>query len=203
MCGLRKFGELIVNEEWDSVSHSQLVNEQVTSFEELVLEKLNTFCPMKEMKISSHDKSFINAEFKKLHRLRSREYNRRGKTQKYKELAKLFRIKYKTEAKKFLDKNVTELKTGNPGKAYKVLKRLGAQPGDCDILNSFTLPSHLDENLSAEESAERIADHFSAISKEFTPLDVELLPPHVQTKLLEDESTPDISDYETKIWGPQ
>ena len=109
----------------------------------------------------------------------------------------MFKIKYKIEAKKFLDKNVTELKTGNPGKAYNVLKRLGAQPGDCDILNSFTLPSHLDENLTAQESAERIADHFSAISKEFTPLDVELLPPHVQTKLLEEGSPPDISEYET------
>ena len=195
--GLRKLGEWIVNEDWESVSHNQSVNEQVTSFEELVLDKLNTFCPMKEMKISSHDKLFINAELKKLHRLRSREYNRRGKTKKYKELANLFKIKYKIEAKKFLDKNVTELKTGNPGKAYNVLKRLGAQPGDCDILNSFTLPSHLDENLTAQESAERIADHFSAISKEFTPLDVELLPPHVQTKLLEEGSPPDISEYET------
>ena len=69
------------------------------------------------MKISSHDKSFINAELKKLHRLRSREYNKRGKTKKYKELAKMFNSRYKLEAKNFLDKNVTELKLTNPGKA--------------------------------------------------------------------------------------
>jgi hypothetical protein len=57
----------------------------------------------------------------------------------------------------------------DPGKAYKNLKKLGAQPGDCLEENSFILQSHLDANLSAEESIERIAQHFARISQEFPP----------------------------------
>ena len=51
------------------------------------------------MKLSSQDKPFIAAELKAIHRRRSRaEYTRRGKTNKYKELAKEFEVKFKAEA---------------------------------------------------------------------------------------------------------
>ena len=82
-----------------------------------------------------------------------------------------------------------ELMEARPGQAYSILKRMGAQPGDCIDSNTFTLPGHEDENLTEEQSAERIADFFAQISQEFPPLDVKLLPPHVQHKL-ESESTP-------------
>ena len=65
-------------------------DEQSVIFEQLVGEKLNLYCPEKEMKLGSQDKPFINAELKKLARLKSREYNKRGKTSKYKSLEKLF-----------------------------------------------------------------------------------------------------------------
>ena len=48
---------------------------------------------------------------------------------------------------------------------------MGAQPGDCVDSNTFTLPNHVNENLSEEQSAERIADYFATISQEFPPLD--------------------------------
>ena len=61
---------------------------------------------------------------------------------------------------------------------------MGAQPGDCiDASNTFTLPNHEGENLTEEESAEQIAEHFAAISQEFPPLDVSQLPDRVKTKL--------------------
>ena len=106
-------------------------------------------------------------------------------------------MKYKEEAQKYIEKNVTELKMANPGKAYTALKRLGAQPGDCEDLKAgFTLPSHADENLTEEQSAERIACHFAAISQEFPPLDVNNLPSHVQAKLQESGEPPEVSEYE-------
>ena len=188
---VRMFGEWIVTENWDSVSEDLSPTEQVAAFETLVQDKLNLFCPMKEMKISSQDKAFITAELKKLHRQKSREYSKRGKTKKYKELAQKFKLKYKVEAQKYIEKNVTELKMANPGKAYTALKRLGAQPGDCEDLKAgFTLPNHADENLTEEQSAERIACHFAAISQEFPPLDGNNLPSHVQAKLQESGGTP-------------
>ena len=96
-----------------------------------------------------------------------------------------FKKLYKKESQKYLDKNVRELKIANPGKAYSILKRLGAQPGDCEDLNGVTLPSHTDSHLTEEQSAEIIANHFAAISQEFIPFDVKNLPEYVQDKLKE------------------
>ena len=180
---VRKFGAWIVTEDWASVSDQMSPSEQVVMFESLVNQKLNYFCPQKEMKLSSQDKVFITSELKKIKRQKMREYEKRGKTDKYKKLSNLFNTKYKTEAQKFLEKNIAQLRDSKPGQAYNVLKRIGAQPGDCIDGNVFTLPNHESENLSAEQSAERIAQHFALISQEFPPLDVQSLPACVQIKL--------------------
>ena len=69
--------------------------------------------------------------------------------------------------------------------------------GDCIDSNTFTLPGHEDENLTEEQSAERIADFFAHISQEFPPLDVKLLPLRVQHKLDSDSSPlPVIDNYD-------
>ena len=48
---------------------------------------ISNFCPEKTMKISSNDKPWITRELKKLHRQKSREYLKRGKSMKYKNLS--------------------------------------------------------------------------------------------------------------------
>ena len=88
-----------------------------------------------------------------------------------------------------MEKNVEALKDTNPGRAFRTLKKLGAQPGDCmDSHSSFILPSHA--SYSAQESVEHIADHFAEISAEFPALSVQLLPSRVQTKLASDTRLP-------------
>ena len=195
---VRKFGDWMVNQNWDEVSSEMSATVQASTLENLLLQKLNHFCPERTIKIGSQDKAFINAELKKIHRRRQREYTKRGKSAKYKSLDKEFEVKYEAEAQKYMKKNVDSLKHSNPGRAYSTLKRLGAQPGDCTDSNTFTLPSHLSDNLTEAESAERIADHFSDISKSFPPLSTDLLPDRVQTKLNTDKSQPpSISAEET------
>ena len=131
---------------------------------------------------------------KKIKRQKSREYIKHGKTEKYKRLDKIFQSKYKIEAQKYLEKNVEALRDTNPGQAFSVLKKMGAMPGDCIDANTFTLPSH--DLLSDEEAAEQMAEHFASISQEFPPLEINKLPPHVQTKLQCSDSPPVISEYE-------
>ena len=176
---VRKFGEWIVTEDWNSINNEMSSTEMSVVFEQLVGDKLNKFCPEKEMKLSSKDKAFITKELKQIDRQKSREYEKRGKTLKYKTLENQFQIKYKIEGEKYLNKNLEALRDTNPGQAYNILKKLGAQPGDCIDSNTFTLPSHESEGLSEEQSAERIAEHFAEISQEFPPLNI--LPPNVQT----------------------
>ena len=74
------------------------------------------------------------------------------------------------------------MKESNPGKAFSVLKSMGAQPGDCTDDHTFTLPGHQELNLSDEQSSEKIADHFASISREYLPLNIDLLPARVKLK---------------------
>ena len=193
---VRRFGDWIVSEPWLSVREDLPVTEQAKEFEKVLNENLNKFCPEKQLKLSSQDKLFITSELKRIDRLKNREYLKKGKTEKYLKLKKEFDLKYKEAAKKYLDKNLEALREANPGQAFSVLKRLGAQPGDCADGSTFSLPAHESENLSAEESAERLAEHFASISREYPPLDTCLLPTHVQDKLQSGEKPPIISDYE-------
>ena len=90
---------------------------------------------------------------------------------------------FKKAAADYLEKNVSELKNSDPGKAYATLKRMGAQPGDELDDGTFSLLEHLEANLTNKESVEKIAEHFSQISQEYPPLNIQALPQHVQNKL--------------------
>ena len=196
---IRRFGEWLVSESWDALSEDLSPTQQALEFEKLINEKLNLFCPVKELKVGSKDKPFINSELKSISRKKNREYLKNGKSERYLRLKKQFDLKYKIEAKKYLNKNLQNIRESKPGQVFKVLKRLGAQPGDCSEGDTFSLPQH--ENLTPEQSAERIAAHFAAISQEFSPLDSDELPPRVREKLrksaIESESKlPPISEYD-------
>ena len=123
---VRKFGQWITAETWEGLSHCQTATELASKFEGILKTNLDKHCPTKTTKISSQDKPFFNSELKKLHRLKSREYTKRGKTEKYKALKDEFDKKFKVAAQKYLDKNVEELKNVHPGRAFKTLKRMGA-----------------------------------------------------------------------------
>ena len=193
--GIDKFGRWIVSQSWDDIQSISNPTQQAKHFENLLLQKLNSFCPEKELKISSKDKPFITAELKRIDRLCNREYCKRGKTHKYFELKKLFETKFKLASQKYLARNVEALREAKPGHAFSVLKRLGARPGDTEG-GTFTLPVHDREHLSAQQSAERIVQHFAAVSQEFPPLNVSSLPTRVRNKLLSRENPPSITDYD-------
>ena len=107
-----------------------------------------------------------------------------------------FDKKYKTATQRFLRNKKEELKIAEQGKAYKILKNMGAQPGDSTDNNSFTLPEHLKENLSPKESADRIAQYFAEISNEYPPLDLSSLPERVKENLNSVSQPPIISEFD-------
>ena len=110
-----------------------------------------------------------------------KDYCRNGKSAKYFRLKSDFQSKYTDASKKFLRKNIYSLKEANPGKAFSILKKMGARPGDLEDTSNFLLPHH--EGLSKVESGNKIADHFSQVSAEYLPLSVEKLPPRVLEKI--------------------
>ena len=129
------------------------------------------------------DGKFTSPAVKQASRRKNREYSKHGNSAKYKLLKKEVRNKIKEEATKFLKKQ-TENMSSNNSRWMKHVKMLTARPGDT-LQDSFQLPNHLELNLSAHDSANRICEYFSSISQEYTPLCVETLPNHVQAMLRE------------------
>ena len=183
---LRDFGQWITSEKWDEVKSRNSPDEMVAAFEEITSRKLNEYLPSQTVTICPADKPFITKELKILKRKRMREYASHGKSEKYMKLKEEFDVKFLKASKSYMVKNVENLKNSNPAKAYKILKRLGSRPGEQENTTNLKLPVH--EKMSAIEAANSIAKHFSKISMEFPPLDVQTLPDRVISKIRNPES---------------
>ena len=76
------------------------------------------------------------------------------------------------------------------------MKIMGPEPGDCTEEGMFSLTGHQEDNLTDQQSADRIAEHFADISCQFSPLDISQLPPRVKTILGSADSPPVIYEHE-------
>ena len=97
-----------------------------------------------------------------------------------------------------MKKCVSDLKTSEPGKVAATLKRMGAQPGDCEEGGTFTLLNHIQENLSVDQQLERLTKYFVSVSQEFPPLEISQLSEYTRSKLANicQEDIPKVQDYE-------
>ena len=196
--GVRKYGSWLTNENCETHNRAENISsdEHANWLQSVLLRKLDEVCPVQTMKIGFQDKPFINKELKILSRRKQRAYLKGGKSEKYKKLKSEFDRKYKAAAKNYLRNKVDDLKETQPGKVYNILKSMGAQPGDCSDSQVFTLPDHQQLNLTDQQCAEKIAAHFAAISQEYSPLNINLLPERVRTRLLDNTNPPTITEYE-------
>ena len=153
------------------------------NLQESLKEKVDKLFPEKTVKVSTKDKPFITKELKSLDRRKKKEWRKNGKSSKYNELKHEFLTKYKKASAAYLQKNVTNLKKENQGKAFATIKSMGAQLGDCEEVHSFTLRKHVEENLTAEEQLKRISDHFVDLSNQFEPLEINQLSEETQEKI--------------------
>ena len=116
-------------------------------------------------------------------------------------LKRVYDSEYRKASSEFLRGCVSEMMSEAPGKAYRAMKKLGARPGHCDLETGFSLTSHRDQNLSAKESVERLADYFSAISQEYLPLDIDSLTEDVRKKIQAPVNYSDIPKIEAyQVW---
>ena len=96
-----------------------------------------------------------------------------------------------------MDRKIEALRETKPGQAFKILKSMGAQPGECmEDTFTFTLPGHQADGLTSKQSAERIAEYFASISAEYEPLKTESLPRRVKLRLSSESKPPVISELD-------
>ena len=160
---INKFGEEMCNMSWDSLS-SELSSTQMTDiFQSSMSIMIDNHFPLKSITITESDQPWITQELKRLKRVRSQEFCRNGRSSRYFQLKNEFEVKQVDAVKKYTDKIIDEVRNGSKLSCYKALRKLGVRAGDIkdDI---FTLPEHIENNLSEQESAEKIPDYFSNIS---------------------------------------
>ena len=177
---LHLFGQALVQEDWSFLNPSLSSTTLVESFQEYCSTLTDLHFPLKTVKLTSYDKPFFTEKLRHLKRRRQREYRRSGKSEKYLEIKRCFDEAFTKAAQDYKDKIIEEVVEGKRNSAYKAIKKLG-NPSSTE--ESFQIPSHVDANLSAEESANLLADFFSKISQEFDPIDPSNFSPALKLKL--------------------
>ena len=170
-----KFEKAIMFNDWEEMFKDKTFDEKVESFHFFLRSNLDTYFPEKVTKMSNMDREWMSPELKNLHRAMQREFFRHRKSTKHKKLKYKFKKLKRKTLKNFYSNFVTELKSTDPGKWYSMAKQIGAvdkmSRGDIQIesLSSFS-------NL---QCAQKIAEHFAAISQEYSPVDVQKLPAYL------------------------
>ena len=158
------FGEKFKNTDFSPIGLEENPTKMVEKYQEIVEKLVTKIFPLKAITISSEDQVWFNEELRALRRTKMREYARHGKSQKYCEIKEKFDKKFLNEIQKYKKKIELEILEGKRGSYYPAIKKLGLRPGETSQ-PSFQLPQHVENNMSATDSVEILADYFSSISQ--------------------------------------
>ena len=92
----------------------------------------------------------------------------------------MFQSKLKAEALKYKNKIVNEVREGKRGSGYSAIRALGDGPTEWHRKKEFVIPAFVEEGLTPQQSANRLADYFTAISQTVEPLNVKKFHPALQ-----------------------
>ena len=121
----------------------------------------------KTIRVCEDDKPWFSADLKKLDRQVKREFLKNKNSLKWETLNLDFQNKCSKEKQRYYDNIVSDLKTSNPSKWYSKVKRMAGQ--NVDNKGNIMVDELI--GLSDQDQAEVIADHYSAISNLYDPLD--------------------------------
>ena len=139
------FAKMILSVSWNLVTNSESVCEKVKNLDKMVGDMVDIAFPTVTVRTNSQDLPFITDQLKKLARRKKQEYKRHGRTQKYRKLNEEYKAMFKIEANRYVEKNVREIQNSQPGRAARILKQLGAAPGDQQT-KDFTLTNHVEKD---------------------------------------------------------
>ena len=177
------FASWVQHESWEFVYNGRDSSDMVSRFDFLVSLNLDHYCPTKVVRTTNLDGKISSVAVKQASRRKNREFSKNGNSAKYKCLKKEVKNKLKEASVEFLEKQVNLVSSKN-NSWLKHVKRIAARPGD-QTSTTFSLPKHVEDNLSALESSNKICEFFSSISQEYSPLNTETLPQRAKDKLLQ------------------
>ena len=181
------FENAIMSINWNEVFKDKSINDRVEAFHQILRSNLDHFFPEKVTKLTNLDRVWMSPELKQIHRAKQREFYKHRKSTKYQKLKKKFKKLKKKILKEFYSNFVSDLKTTDPGKWFKMAKRIGA----IDDINGGNIQVQSLTNLNNAQCAQKIAEHFAKISQEYSPVNISELPSYLPAQL-----PPIIEEYE-------
>ena len=169
---IMNFEKAIIFNNWDEMFKDKNIDEKVESFHDYLRFNLDKYFPEKETKMSNLDREWMSPELKQLHRTMQREFCKHRKSQKFKKLKTKFKKLKRNTLKDFYSNFVTDLKLSDPGRWYSIAKKIGA----VDKMTGGDIQVQSLANLNNAQCAQKIAEHFAAISQEYSPVDLNQLP---------------------------
>ena len=180
-----EFGPVLAKADWSCLLEAGgSPDEMVVMFQEAASRLVNKHFPHKQITVIDGDLPYFTEELRKLRRQRDHAYQRNGKNCTYHLHQNNFTQKLKNEAQKYKNKIYQEIKDGNRGSGYSAIRRLGESPADREQRKEFTIPAYVEAGLPPQQAADRLADHFSAISQTVAPLDLDNFSPALKEEIL-------------------
>jgi hypothetical protein len=170
-----KFERDLANHPWEETLANQTPDKQAELFHSFLMNKLEFYFPEKSVRISSLDKKWFTPHLKQLHRKMQRAFHKNRSGQKYKKLKSKFKKLKRNAIKSFYSDFVSELKVTDPGKWYSMAKKIGA----IDQMNNGDIEVESLSGLTNIEAAIKIAEHFAAVSNQYSPINFCDLPSYL------------------------
>ena len=181
------FEKAIMSTKWEKIFKDKNIHEQVETFHQVLRSNLDHFFPEKVAQMSNLDREWMTPELKQILRAKQREYFKHRKSEKYKKLEKKFKKLKRKTLKTFYSKFVNDLKLTEPGKWFKMAKRIGA----VDRMSGGDIQVQSLTNLNNVQCVQKVAQHFAAISQEYSPVNISQLPCYLPAQM-----PPSIEEYE-------
>ena len=172
---INECGKFIGAHLWKNIYSCENADEKAQNFHDYLCSTLEEFFPQKEVKKSPFDKKWFTPTLKIVHRKKQREFFKHRRSEKFKRLQLKFNRMKKINIKNHYVNLTEKLKVTNPRNYYKVIKMLSGYPdqssSDCEVEELMS--------LTALEAAEKIADHFAAVSCSYQPVQLSSLPAYL------------------------
>ena len=164
-------GRWISQETWDCVLSASDVDSQLDHLTSSVFHMLDAVAPVKEIRIALDDPPWMSTRIKTIIRQRNREHDSKGKSEKWRKLMKKSKLMVKRAKQNFSENFISNLKDTDPSTWMKRMNRLGMASFEKEKAGWHFLT----ENSSDETLTNEMADFFANISKNYTPVNANLL----------------------------
>ena len=164
--GVQRMKEWFIEQTWEHVYQAESAHAKAAILQKTLLDVLEDIFPETTRKISSDDQPWVTHKLKVLDRKRKRVYHKQRRSERWKNLDKLFKKEMKIAKSKFYTETIEDLKNKKPGQWYSCLKKIASSDPKLDQVNIDEL-SHFSDQIQSEI----IADKFSAIPNQYDALE--------------------------------